>query len=187
MILSKEFLRANKNYVNETKTPVLVLDLKHFQYFNDVERFGFAVEVLNVVNSISWVNKVCIDLNSNYCIDTWVFYEIMDCLFAEKGLDDSRLAIYFKVQQDLENILIIFQKVAETDKNFDLPIEVDLLIFGADLEKYHTLNGDVKSDLHDGYAVLYSKMRSNEMGVPQFISQAKKLLSAIEAFESELV
>lgn len=187
MILSKEFLRANKNYVHETKAPVLVLDLKHFQYFHDVERFGFAIEVLNVINSISWVNKICSDLDSDYSIDTAVFYEIMDCLFAEKCLDDLQLATYFKIQQDLENISIIFQKVAETDRNFVLPIEVDLLILGVDLEKYHALNDDVKSDLHDEYAVLFLKMRSNEMEVSECISQAKKLFSSIETFESELL
>ena len=187
MILNKEFLKENRNFINETKAPFLVLDLKHFQYYNDVERFGFAVEVLNVVNSVSWVNKICQDLNSSYCIDTAVFYEIMDCLFAEKCLDDSRLACYFKVQQDLENISIIFQKVAETDRNFELPIEVDFIILGVDLEKYHELNDDTKSDLHDDYAVLFSKVRSNQIEVSEFILQAKELLSIIETTEPELV
>ena len=108
MIVSKEFLRENKNFVNETKSPIMVLDLKHFQYYNDIERFGFAVEVLNVVNSISWVNKICEDLNSNFQIDTAIFYEIMDCVFKEKALESASLFTYFKVQQDLQNLAKIF-------------------------------------------------------------------------------
>lgn len=187
MLLTKEFLRENKNFVNETKTPFLVLDLKHFQYYNDVERFGFAIEVLNVVNSVAWVNKICLDLNSNYCIDTAIFYEIMECLFAEKCLANERLSVYFKVQQEIKNIGKIFQKVAETDRNFDLPIEVDFMILGVDLEKYHGLSEDMRSDLHDDYGLLFSKVINEELEISQFISQAKAMLSAIEAVESEMV
>lgn len=186
MIISKEFLRENKNFVSDTKTPFLVLDLKHFHYFNDVERFEFAIEVLNVVNSVSWINKVCQDLNSDYCIDSAVFYEVMDCLFTEKPLNSSRLFTYFRIQQEIENLSTIFKKVAETDRNFQLPIEVDFMILGVDLERYHDLHDDLKSELHEDYTMLFSKMKSGEIEIDQFVFKTKNLLSVVEKDATEV-
>lgn len=185
MIINKDILRENKNFVSETKTPIMVLDLKHFQYYNDVERFGLAVEILNVVNSVTWLNKICSDLNSKQCIDTSVFYEIIECLFAEKCLEDSKLKTYFEIQQDLEHFSKIFQKVADTDRNFDLPFEVDFILLGVNLEKYQDMEEDAKADLHDEYIVLFSKVRNKDVEVGEFISKAKELLCQINEFELE--
>ncbi|MBC8644206.1 hypothetical protein H9W95_09645 [Flavobacterium lindanitolerans] len=77
MIIKKEDLKERKDFSLEEHSPFMILDTKHFQYFSDIEKFGYAVEVLNVVNSITWINKMYRDLKSELHIETEIFMKLL--------------------------------------------------------------------------------------------------------------
>lgn len=186
MIICQELLKENKNYINEIKTPIMVLDLKHFQHHSDRERFGYAVEVLNVINSLTWLNKICSDLESSLIVKTGIYYEIIDCLLKKKDFEDLQLHTYFSNQHEVEQFLHIFSKVTDVDRNFDLPFEVDFILLGMDIEHYFSLDEEEKTDLQDEYMFLFSRAKKNEISIDEFISQSKQLvsLSAIATLET---
>lgn len=188
MIICKEFLKENGEFVSQSKAPLMVLDLKHFQYNEDVERFGHAIEVINVLNSVTWLNKICVDLQSDFYIDTAIFYEILDCIFKGNAMNHSQLSTYFKTQQDLEYFSKVFGKVVDTDRNFDLPFDVDFILLGLEIEKYYNLSDDNKADLNDEYIALFSKVRSKVLEISVFIEHAKQLFQKIDeaALETSL-
>lgn len=185
MIIKKEDLKENKDFNLEEHSPFMILDTKHFQYFSDVEKFGYSVEVLNVINSITWINKLYRDLKSDLHIETEIFYEIIDCILNAKHFNDSQLHRYFAAQQKLEHFSSITHKLTDTDNNFDVPFIIDFIILGTNLEQYDNLNEDRRSELHDEYAALFCQIRTQEIEIESFLLQAKALVFSVNEIELE--
>lgn len=187
MVVRKEELRENKKFNLDEQSPFMILDTKHFQYFSDIEKFGYAVEVLNVINSVTWVNKLYRDLNSSLHIKTEIFYEIIDCIFNSRHFNDSQLERYYMAQQELEYFSTICHKLTDTDKNFDVPIIIDFIVLGIDIEKYESLADDLKTELQDEYVAMFCQIRAKEIEMEDFILKARAFISRINELELDTV
>lgn len=187
MVVRKEELRENKNFNLDEQSPFMILDTKHFQYFSDMERFGYCIEVLNVINSVTWVNKLYRDLNSSLHIKTEIFYEIIDCIFNARYFNDSQLERYYLAQQELEHFSTISHKLTDTDKNFDVPIIIDFIVLGIDIEKYESLADDLKTELQDEYVAMFCQIRAKEIEMEDFILKARTFVSRINELEPDTV
>lgn len=185
MIIKKEDLKERKDFSLEEHSPFMILDTKHFQYFSDIEKFGYAVEVLNVINSITWINKMYRDLKSDLHIETEIFYEIIDCILNSKRFSDQQLERYYLAQQKLEHFSSITHKLTDTDNNFDVPFTVDFIILGANQEQYENLSDDRRNELHDEYAALFCQVRSGEIEIEDFLLQVKALIFNMDELELE--
>ncbi|MBA9074418.1 hypothetical protein GGR22_002585 [Flavobacterium gossypii] len=185
MIIKKEDLKENKDFNLEEHSPFMILDTKHFQYFSDVEKFGYSVEVLNVINSITWINKLYRDLKSDLHIETEIFYEIIDCVLNGRHFNDTQLERYYAAQQKLEHFSSITHKLTDTDNNFDVPFIIDFIILGTNLERYDSLNEDKRGELHDEYAALFCQIRTQEIEIEDFLLQAKALVFSVNEIELE--
>lgn len=185
MIIKKEDLKENKDFSLEEHSPFMILNTKHFQYFSDVEKFGYSVEVLNVINSITWINKLYRDLKSDLHIETEIFYEIIDCILNARHFNDQQLERYYLAQQKLEHFTSITHKLTDTDNNFDVPFIIDFIILGANLDQYENLSDDKRSELHDEYAALFCQIRAQEIEIEDFLLQVKALIFNVNELELE--
>lgn len=185
MIIRKEDLKENNDFSLDAHSPFMVLDTKHFQYFSDIEKFGYSVEVLNVINSITWINKLYRDLKSDLHIETEIFYEIIDCVLNAKHFNDLQLERYYSAQQKLEHFSNITHKLTDTDNNFDVPFIIDFIILGINLERYDGLNEDGKAELHDEYMEIFCQVRTKEIEMEDFLLRAKALVFNVNELEFE--
>lgn len=187
MIVRKEDLKENKNFNLDEQSPFMILDTKHFQYFSDIEKFGHAIEVLNVINSVTWINKLYRDLNSSLHIKPEIFYEIIDCVFNSRHFNDSQLERYYTAQQELEHFSTISHKLTDTDKNFDVPIIIDFIVLGMDIEKYESLSDDLKTELQDEYVEMFCQVRAKEIEIEDFILKARTFIFKINELELDII
>ncbi len=69
----------------------------------------------------------------------------------------------------------------------DLPILIDFIVLGIDIEKYESLADDLKTELQDEYVAMFCQVRAKEIEIEDFILKSRAFISRINELELDTV
>lgn len=178
MILNNNLVEVKTKgiYSEKNQSNLIVLDVESIKYGEDKTLFEYNLEILNVIREAEEVNKLCKNLNSNFFINTSIFYKIIDALMTNKEFEDSVIQEYFKTIIEIEKFIHASSLLIDTDNILCLPYEIDFLILGTK----NALTEQQINDITDSYGDLLFEMRYEKISVVNFIKEAKELVSNTE-------
>jgi hypothetical protein len=153
----------------------MVLDSSNILYLEETELFGYSIEILNLVRVVLKANKMCSDFKSEFRINTNIYYKAIDCVLNTIPFSDTELESYIESEQKKEEFLTFSRSMADIEKEFYLPYEVDFILLGMNMDAYNKLNKDKKNALHDSYSDIAFEIRFKKIGITDFILKSKEL------------
>jgi hypothetical protein len=157
----------------------MVLDTTTIFYPEETQVFGYSVEILNVIRINTLVNKMCNGFQSNFNIDSSIYYKAISNILESKPFLDSELECYFLASQKKEEFLSFSRSLADIENDFYLPYEVDFILLGVDIDNFNSLDEIAKGDLDDRYGDLKCDMSFKKIEIKDFIVKAKKLIAEV--------
>ncbi len=156
----------------------IVLDTKDLQYRNDKIKFKNAIEVLDVVNTVNWVNQFYETVDSKIRIPTEIFYKCIDAGFSGKPFTTEQLIEYYKTSVLIEDFFMAMLKFKELD-NY-APYESEFVLFGLSYEEQEYLSKEQEEDLYETYSDLYSDVRMRKLDVNVFVGKMKIVINDLK-------
>ncbi|MBP2281961.1 hypothetical protein H4V97_000279 [Flavobacterium sp. CG_23.5] len=158
----------------------MVLDTNSILYPDAKQVFGYTVEILNVIRINTLVNKMCNGFQSNFNIDSSIYYKAISNVLESKPFLYPELESYFLASQKKEEFLSFSRSLADIEDDFYLPYEVDYILLGMNMDQYDKLNEDKKGDLSDSYSDLKCNMSFKKIEIKDFIIKAKQLIDEVQ-------
>lgn len=179
MVLTKKQAEVKpKGFLeNREYNSFIVLDSSSIMYEEEAELFKYSIEVLNLIRVALKANKMCSDFKSEFRINTDIYYRAMNSVLNDLPFSDAELESYIESEQQKETFLNFSRSLSDTDKDFYLPYQVDFILLGMKIDSYFKLNFDEKEMLHESYDSMAHEVRSKKIGIRDFISKAKELLT----------
>lgn len=154
----------------------VVLDSSSILYDNELKLFEYSIEILNLIRVALKANKMCVDFRSDFRINTGIYYKAMDSILNNIPFSDTELESFIESEQKKEDFLTFSRSLADIEREFYLPYEVDFILLGMNIDKYNDLNEEKKEALHESYGDIAFEVRFKKIGIPEFILKAKELL-----------
>ena len=164
-------LKLKDNYSNH-----ILLNAEHLLYNSDKKVFINAIEALNVINTISFINEFYNKVGVNIRISTNILYKAIDAGFNNKPFSKEELKEYFKEIKLKDNFFENIEKFTALDVH-SMPYELEILLFGLSYEKQNELTEKQKIELFEEYGNLNCDMLSGKIEIQDFIDKVKKLVS----------
>ena len=174
MVLSREQVNRNISDIKENGYNYIVLDIKNMYHYEDEVRFRYSIEILNLINTVHWANKLYEKAGSSNRIDTTIFYKSIDSNMTNKPFTNEELISYYNETIKIKNFYNILFKFQEIDVH--PPYESEFVLLGLTHEDYDTLNTREKENLHEWYGDVYCDVRFQNISVEDFIVKAKEII-----------
>ena len=171
MVLSKNEINAQLSKIFNNQHDYMVLDTSKLPYRENSMKFTYAIEVLNLINYVHWMNKLSRNLNSDIYINTDILHQAIDSLFSDKKFTDDQLETYFKTTfeiQEFDELILNF-----TEREAYVPFELEFSLFGLYPNIYVDLIDDDKEELQ----LMFSEVLINKDNIKLSIQNFKKIIS----------
>ncbi|MBC7743728.1 MAG: hypothetical protein H7096_01350 [Flavobacterium sp.] len=158
----------------------IVLSSIHLQYTDDKLKFTTAVETLNCINRMVWINKACKDLGSTLHINTSIFYKAIDCTFKGEHLSNLEVELMFKEMAKVEIFQNSILKITDTGicyLGYELPFEICFAVHGLTIKEQDNLDREASMNLHDDYSPIYVDLISNSIDFKEYMVKVNELLN----------
>lgn len=177
MVLTKNQVEVKpKGYLEKREyNSFMVLDTNSILYPDELELFGYSVEILNMIRVVLKANKMCSDFKSEFRIKTDIYYKAINSILNNIPFSTSELEAYFENEQQKETFLTFSRSLADIENEFYIPFEIDFILLGMDIDLYNKLDNDEKETLHESYGDIRCDMTFKKMEIKEFIPKAKKI------------
>ena len=166
-------LKLKGNYCNH-----ILLNTEHLIYSSDKEAFMIAIEVLNVINSVKFINDFYDKVGSKIKISTNILYKAIDAGFDNKPFTDEEIKEYFKEIKLIDNFFENIEKFTEFNAH-NVPYELEFVLLGLSYENQDKLTEKQKIELFEEYGNINCNMRWGKIEINNFIDKAKILVNNI--------
>ncbi|WP_339919532.1 hypothetical protein [uncultured Flavobacterium sp.] len=157
----------------------MVLNTESILHEDQIQLFGFSIEILNLLRVINKANELSKGFKSEFRIPTEIFYKVIDNVMSNKPFTDTELESYIKAEQIKEEFLTFSRSLADFDNDFYLPFEIDYILLGVDMKLYDKLDEAEKDVLGESYGDLHCEVIFKNIEISDFIMKAKKLIADI--------
>lgn len=152
----------------------MVLNIEHLNYTEDIQLFGYAIETLNLINTINWANKLYENAESKIRIETGILYKAIDALLNQRSFTDEELLEYFKVLRKTESLYKTLLKFKEVETY--IPYEAEFILLGMKFETLQRLDKHEIENIHEEYGNNYCDAIFRDMALDDFITRAKGII-----------
>lgn len=166
-------LKLKGNYCDH-----ILLNTEHLIYSSDKEAFMIAIEVLNVINSVKFINDFYDKVGSKIKISTNILYKAIDAGFDNKPFTDEEIKEYFKEIKLIDNFFENIEKFTEFNAH-NVPYELEFVLLGLSYENQDKLTEKQKTELFEEYGNINCNMRWGKIEIDNFIDKAKILVNNI--------
>ena len=166
-------LKLKGNYCDH-----ILLNTEHLIYSSDKDAFMIAIEVLNVINSVKFINDFYDKVGSKIKISTNILYKAIDAGFDNKPFTDEEIKEYFKEIKLIDNFFENIEKFTEFNAH-NVPYELEFVLLGLSYENQDKLTEKQKTELFEEYGNINCNMRWGKIEIDNFIDKAKILVNNI--------
>lgn len=150
VVSRKDILTHSHNY--------LVLDSRHIKNQYNHRKFELAIELLNICNTVNWVNEIFAETDPDRQIEYDVLYKAIDHIIQDKPFNEDQIIEYYKVIREIEYCGKLLSNFTDFYEEIWFP-NIDLILLGFPLEEQEVLQEPISSQLFDFYAEEYDKLR----------------------------
>lgn len=175
MILSKNEIKENISKISANNNNYLVVDLENFKSYDNVIKYKYSLEMLNLINEISWANDFLKKSHSKEFINTKILYKVIDSNLTEIPLSENDLKIYYSTVLDIHNFYSSIKSFKEREIYTDF--NLDLILIGATHKYLFELEKSEHSKLIDLYQGLYMDLLESKLSINNFLIELKKILN----------
>lgn len=175
MVLSRKEAKGQSTHIKENPHKYVILDSSNLGYRDDIKKFSHAIEILNVINKVQWINDFSKDLKSNNYINPDILHQTIDAIFSEKSFTDNQLIKYYEVKEKIESFSISIEKFKEIDAY--LPLDIEFMLLGVSFEKYSYLSPYQLEKYDNEFDLIYTERTNNIIDLKIFVQKAKSILS----------
>lgn len=171
MVLNENTIKEQASKIINNPHNYMVLDTSKLPYRENSMKFTYAIEVLNLINYVHWMNKLSRNLNSDIYINTDILHQSIESLFSDKKFTDDQLERYFKTTfeiQEFDELILNF-----TEREAYVPFELEFSLFGLYPNIYVDLIDDDKEELQ----VMFSEVLINKDNIKLSIQNFKNIIS----------
>ncbi|WP_435134266.1 hypothetical protein [Formosa sp. A9] len=184
MVLSEKQIPEQINLIKSYPFDYLVLETKNLRSHFSNFHFSMSIEVLGLINSVGYLNKLFFDLGSPNKLDPEVLYKVIDFILRGSEFTKEDLKKYFKLTKEIEYCYCSLWNFSDIMN--ELPFEIELELFGVTHSTFiNKLDYEQRCVLTEDYGILQSEFfKSKEMTFEMFSVKVESLIS--ETFKSDI-
>jgi len=173
MILSDNQLKQlSKEEINSYK--YLVMDVEHLNYHEDKQIMKHAIELLNYVNSLNYINNFYEKSNSDIRIQTNIFYKAIESVLLQKAFNDAELRQLYQETNKVEYFHETMVKLMDIE--IQISFETNFILLGLNYDNYINLSDNHKEQLYENYTDIFTDFTVNKISIDEFLTMAKELV-----------